>query len=94
MSERLHEDFPTITAEDYNAFGSKLRIVISTLKALRSESLSHHELMPYNKRMKEQISDLEELDHDIRMFRIKAPKNKELKQAMEDVHNVDFSYLF
>ena len=94
LSEKLHEDFPTITAEDYSAFGSKLRIVISTLKSLRIESMSHRELIPYNERMREQISDLEELDHDIRMFRIKAPQNKELQQAMKDVHNVDFSYLF
>jgi len=38
LSNRLHEDFITITEADYRMFGSELKIVISTLKALRRES--------------------------------------------------------
>lgn len=94
LSNRLHDDFPTITADDYCMFGHELRIVISTLKSLRSESLSRRELAPYNKRMREQIADLEELDHDIKAFRVNASQDKSLQQAMAAVGSVDFSYLF
>ena len=94
LCERLHVDFPTITEEDYRVFGSELKVLISTLKALRQESLAHKDLKPYNDRMRQQIADLEELDYDIKTFRINALKNKELQQAMKAVGNVDFSYLF
>ena len=94
LIDRLHEEFPTITAEDYRMFGPELKIVLSTLKALRSESLSHCNLSTFNERMREQIAELEELDHDIRTFRVNAPKNEELQQAMASVGNIDFAYLF
>ena len=82
LSDRLHEDFPSITEEDYRLFGPELKIVIRTLKDLRRDSLTHKELKPYNDRMRQQISDLEELDHDIKAFRVNAPKNKELQDTM------------
>ena len=94
LCERLHVDFPTITEEDYRVFGSELKVLISTLKALRQESLAHKDLKPYNDRMRQQIADLEELDHDIKTISINALKNKALQQAMKAVGNVDFSYLF
>ena len=94
LIDRLHEEFPTITAEDYRMFGPELKIVISTLKSLRSESLSQRNLSAFNERMREQIADLEELDHDIRTFRVNAPQNVELQQAMASVGNIDFAYLF
>lgn len=82
LSDRLHEDFPTITEDDYRIFGPELKIVISTLKALWKDSLTHKELKPYNDRMRQQIADLEEIDHDIKAFRVDAPKNKELQATM------------
>jgi len=94
LSDRLHDEFITITEEDYRMFGPELKIVISTLKALRRESQSRAELKPYDERMRQQIADLEELDHDIYVFRVKAPKNKELQDAMASLKGVDFSYLF
>ena len=94
LSERLHSEFPTITEEDYRLFGPELEILISTLKALLRDSLHRNELKPYNERMREQIADLEEIDHDIRVFRIVAPKNSELQTAMGNVGKIDFSYLF
>lgn len=93
LSDRLHEDFITITEEDYRMFGSELKIVISTLKALRRESLSRPELRRYDDRMRQQIVDLEELDHDIYVFRLKAPKNKSLQETMEKASKMDFSNL-
>lgn len=94
LCNRLHDEFPTITAEDYRMFGPELKIVISTLKALRRESLAHRHLAVHNERMRELIADLEELDHDIRTFRVEAAADKKLQQAMSAVGNVDFSYLF
>ena len=94
LSERLHDEFPTITEEDYKIFGPELKIVISTLKSLLKESMMRRELKPYNERMREQIVDLEELDHDIREFRIKALKNEKLQALMAAASKIDFSYLF
>lgn len=93
LSDRLHYEFPTISADDYRMFGSELKILISTLKSLRNESLSHRELMAYNDRMRQQIADLEELDHDIQEFRVKAPQNEQLQRALASVADIDFSYL-
>lgn len=93
LSGYLHDEFITITENDYNMFGPKLKILISTLKALRSESHSRPELRSYDERMRQQILDLEELDHDIYAFRVKAPKNKGLQDAMSSLKDIDFSYL-
>ena len=93
LSNLLHDEFPTITAEDYRMFGPELKIAISTLKALRRESLHRRELSPYNERMRQQIADLEELDHDIRTFRVHAPNNENLKQVMDPIGSLDFSQI-
>ena len=89
LSDRLHEEFPTISEDDYRMFGPELKIVISTLKALRQDSLTRKELKPYNDRMHQQIADLEELDHDIKVFRVDAPKNKELQATMAMLSNLE-----
>ena len=89
LSDRLHTEFPTITEEDYRLFGSELRIVINTLKDLRKDSLTRSELKLYANRMREQIVDLEELDHDIRTFRVEAPKNKELQATLAQLDITD-----
>ena len=91
LSELLHDEFPTISAEDYRLFGPELKIVISTLKALRQESLVHRELKSYNDRMRQQIADLEELDHDIKVFRVDAPQNEELQVSMAMLGSLDLS---
>jgi len=93
LSDRLHEGFPTITEDDYRIFGPELKIVISTLKALWKDSLTRKELKPYNDRMRQQIADLEEIDHDIKAFRVDAPKNKELQATMALLGSLDFSKL-
>ena len=92
LSERLHDDFPTITEEDYKLFGPELKIVIGTMKSLLKESMTRRELKPYNERMREQISDLEELDHDIRVFRIDAPKTERLQKTLAQIDKADFSW--
>lgn len=89
LSDQLHKEFPTITESDYRMFGPELKIVISTLKSLCQESIARKELKTYNDRMRQQIIDLEELDHDIRTFRINAPQNKELQQAMATAGTVE-----
>ena len=91
LSKRLHEDFPTISPDDYNMFGPELKIVISTLKDLRRESMSRQDLKAYNDRLRQQIADLEELDHDIKVFRVDAPNNVALQQAMDSLSKLDLS---
>ena len=91
LRELLHDEFPTISAEDYRLFGPELKIVISTLKALRQESLVHRELKSYNDRMRQQIADLEDLDHDIKVFRVDAPQNEELQVSMAMLGSLDLS---
>ena len=93
LSNRLHDEFISITEEDYRMFGPELKIVISTLKALRRESQSRADLKHYDERMRQQIADLEELDHDIYVFRVKAPKNKELQEAMSKISKLDLAKL-
>ena len=91
LSNRLHDEFISITEEDYRMFGPELKIVISTLKALRRESQSRPELKAYDNRMREQISDLEELDHDIYVFRVQAPNNEKLQNALDSLKDLDYS---
>ena len=93
LSNRLHDEFISITEEDYRMFGPELKIVISTLKALRRESQPRADLKHYDERMRQQIADLEELDHDIYVFRVKAPKNKELQATLAQLDKLDFSRL-
>ena len=93
LSDRLHDEFITITEEDYRMFGSELKILISTLKDLRRDSRLRADLRPYDNRMRQQIVDLEELDHDIVEFRIKAPKDEELQKVMASLKDIDFSKL-
>ena len=93
LIDRLHDEFTTITEEDYLMFGSELKILISTLKALRRESHAHAYLKHNDDRMRQQISDLEELDHDIYEFRVKAPKNESLQATLASIKDIDFSRL-
>ena len=93
LSDRLHDEFITITEDDYRMFGPELKILISTLKDLRRDSRHRADLRLYDDRMRQQIASLEELDHDIVEFRIKAPKNKELQEIMEKIGKMDFSKL-
>ena len=93
LSERLHDEFATITEDDYRMFGAELKIVIKTLKDLRRDSQRRIELKPYDDRMRQQIADLEELDHDIREFRINAPKDEALQSTLSLLAKMDFSNL-
>lgn len=94
LRDCLHDQFASISEADYRLFARELKIVIATLKALRQESQMRPALKIYDDRMRQQIADLEELDHDIYEFRVKAPKNELLQQSLSNVRNVDFSYLF
>ena len=91
LCELLHNEFPTITKSDYNTFARELKIVISTLKELYSESQNQLACKPYNERLRQQISDLEELDHDIKTFRIAAPQNAALQATLSKLSKMDLS---
>ena len=91
LSNLLHNEFHTITAEDYAAFAKELNIVINTLKSLYQESRKYFGLKVHNDRMLQQIADLEELDHDIRVFRVNAAKNMDLQNTLSVLSKIDLS---
>lgn len=93
LCNQLHEDFLTITEEDYSLFGTELGILIDTLKSLKQDSLSYGKFATQMERFSLQIADLEELEHDIVAFRVKAPKNFSLNETMQMVGRLDFSKL-
>lgn len=93
LCNQLHEAFQTISPEDYAIFGPMLRIVIAKLKALMQESQNQSSFTCHEVRIEQQLSDLEELEHDIKVFRVDAQKNESLKKAMENVAKLDFSKL-
>ena len=93
LCNQLHETFQTISPEDYAIFGPMLRIVIAKLKALKQESQNQSSFTCHEVRIEQQLSDLEELEHDIKVFRVDAQKNESLKKAMADVAKLDFSKL-
>lgn len=91
LCEQLHKDFPTITSEDYKMFEAKLKILIDTLELLWQDSMTHPEWAPYSQRLRLQINDLQELDHDIRAFRVNAAQNTSLKNTLTQIGALDFS---
>lgn len=91
LCETLHKDFPTITKDDYAIFGPELRVLISTLKDLYTDSKHRKELHDSNERLREHISDLEELNHDIISFRVKLQNDPQMQSAMSSIGKLDFS---
>lgn len=78
MTSHLEIEVSVLQALSYCLY----EIMDNALRDLRQECLVRKELKPYNDRMRLQIADLEELDHDIKVFRVDAPKNKELQATM------------
>ena len=93
LYNQLHEDFLTITEKDYKLFGAELSLLIDTLKSLKQDSLTYEKYATQMERLSHQIADLEELEHDIIAFRVKAPKNPSLNETMQMVGKLDFSKL-
>lgn len=93
LCSQLHEDFPTITEEDYKMFGAELSLLIDTLKSLKHDSMTYEKYATPMDRLSRQIADLEELEHDIIAFRVKAPLNSLLNETMQMVGGLDFSKL-
>lgn len=91
LCEMLHGDFATITKEDYDVFGGELRVLIDTLKDLYQDSMGREELKAGNERLREQIDDLEELNHDIVTFRVRMQEDEEVKRTMKAIGQLDFS---
>jgi len=55
--------------------------------------MTHPELAPYSQRLRLQIADLQELDHDIKAFRVDASQNTALKSTLSQIGALDFSAL-
>lgn len=54
------------------------------------DSLTYKKYATQMERLSHQIADLEELEHDIIAFRVKAPKNPSLNETMQLVGILDF----
>lgn len=94
LCEMLHEDFSTITKEDYEVFGGELRVLISTLKDLYQDSLCREELKESNELLRTQIDDLVELNHDILNFRVHLQEDEAVRKTMKSIGQLDFSRFF
>ena len=93
LCSQLHDSFQTISANHYEIFAPELQNLIFGLKVLMKESPNDSGCNGYDKRLERQISDLEELEHDFKVFKVDAQKNESLKKAMENIKNLDFSKL-
>lgn len=89
LCELLHEEFPTITRADYEVFGPELRVLISTLKDLLTDSKRVDPVA--NECLRERMDDLVELDNDIVNFRVHLQEDENFKQTMKEIGKLDFS---
>lgn len=89
LCEMLHQEFPTITKEDYRLFGPELKLLIDTLNGLLKDSKKYAN--QGRECLKEYIDDLEELEHDIICFRVHLQNNAEMKQTLDAIGKLDFS---
>lgn len=78
LYELLYDNYPSITKDDYDSFKGNLTILLDTLKGLCQD----YEQSPYHGALSDAISRLnsnrmalQELDGDIRYFRINLPRN-------------------
>ncbi|WP_455625145.1 hypothetical protein [Parabacteroides sp.] len=86
LYELLYENYPSITEDDYKQFGSYLGVLIETLKGLHSayhKSVFHARLKDNNDRLRMNISAIEEIDHDIRCFKIKLRSNPRYEEVLD-----------
>lgn len=91
LCDQLHEAFPTISEKDYLVLAPELKIMVDTLKSLRKEAVARHESKDHDDRLRQQINDLEELEHDMLAFCVNAPKNKELHATLSALGKLDLS---
>ena len=91
LCRQLHESFPDITSDDYMMFAAQLHILISTLKSLLQELQACSCSFDVNERLRQQIDELEELDYDLKTFKVDAPQDETLRQAMTTIGQLDFS---
>lgn len=91
LYELLYENYPSITENDYRQFGSYLTVLIETLKGLHSayhKSKFHAQLKDNNDRLRMNISAIEEIDHDIRCFKIKLRSNPRYEEVLNKAKSI------
>lgn len=93
LCSQLHEDFLTISEEDYSMFGAELSLLIDTLKSLKQDSMTYEKYATQMERLSHQIADLEELEHDIIAFRVKVTMNSSLNETRQMVGRLDLVQL-
>lgn len=85
LYEKLYDNYPSMTEADYYVFRDYLYILIETLKGLYKayQRLEYGSLLKeYTDRLLENISAIEEMDADIRNFKINLPKNSRYSSIM------------
>lgn len=85
LYELLYDSYPSMTADDYDSFKDNLHILIDTLKGLCHD----YERSAYRDALADSLSRLrsnrvaiEEIDNDIRNFKIRLPRNPRYAEVM------------
>lgn len=84
--ELLYSQWRTVTAEDYKVFGPQLKVMLQTLNALYHVCNKLPKSMNMAKETEQlgrNYSALQEIDSDIRNFRIKVSQDAEMKDLLQ-----------
>lgn len=91
LSELLYEQFPTISAKDYDIFGDQLRQLLDTVNDLYVTC----KMIPASCEIKKEIEKLgmnhaalSELYSDIYRYRVKTATDPDLKRLLKDASNI------
>lgn len=84
LYELLYESYPSMTETDYRIISPYLSILIATLKELfhTYQKFNDTYLEKGKEQLRRNISAIEEIDLDIRNFKINLKKNPKYQQVM------------
>lgn len=85
LYELLYDSYPSMTADDYDSFKGNLQILIDTLKGLCHDyerSAYRDVLADSLSRLRSNRVAIEEIDNDIRNFKIRLPRNPRYAEVM------------
>lgn len=91
LYELLYDNYPSMTAGDYDSFKEYLHILLDTLQGLCED----YQRSPYRESLADSIARLcsnrmaiEEIDNDIRNFKIRLPHNPRYAEVMAIVKSL------
>ena len=86
LYELLYDNYPSMTADDYNSFKEYLHILLETIQGLCEDyerSLYREALADSLARLRSNRIAIEEIDNDIRNFKIRLPRNPRYAEVMD-----------